>query len=156
MWIQETAVYVTATAIAIEKEVTSLFYSDYYSLSSSCTFGGISSSSSNASTHHGYSAWVWMTVIILGLYTVISLFTNAMACYQFIAAWSLISRTNRFDIELLRNHQRMFAERRNLMQHALQTQLYSEQQQEQRKRTWARKARRWPEATSSCCCCCCC
>ena len=122
MWFQETAITITAAAIAIEKEVTSLFYSDYcYSTSS------VTSWSTSSSTHHGYSVWVWMTIIVIGFYTATSIYANAVACYQFLAAWSLISRTNRFDVELLHNHKRTFAERRDRMQRALHTQSYAEQ-----------------------------
>jgi hypothetical protein len=106
---------ITAAAIRLEKEVSSLFYSD--------------SSSSSSSAHHGtgaYSLWYSMTLLLLGFYSLVAICSNAIACYQFIVAWNLISRTHRMDLEILRFQKRNFVTRKIDIDRALDTQLYSE------------------------------
>ena len=105
---------IKAAAFCLEKEVSSLFYSD-----------PPSSSSAHYSTG-AYSLWYSMTLLLLGFYSVVAICSNAIACYQFIAAWNLISRTSRMDLEILRFQKHNFITRRIDIDRALNTQLYSE------------------------------
>ena len=117
MSVQSAIATTAAAAIAIEKEVTAVFYSS--------TDSSSSSSSSPCGTSYYSAVWFW-SVSILGLYMLFSVVSNAFACYQFIVAWNLISRTNRFDLELLHRHKENFITRRIQIQKAIHTRLYSE------------------------------
>jgi hypothetical protein len=96
----------------MEKEASTLFYSDSYS--SYYHFGSI------------YSLWIWTTLLLLGLYTVVSLLSNASACYNFIVAWNLISRSHRVDLERIHLNANNCTSRRLQIDDALITKPYSE------------------------------
>lgn len=64
----------------------------------------------------------------VGCYTLVSICSNAVACYQFMAAWSLISRTHRMDLDLLNfSKQKLFRTNQRMedIDRALYTELYS-------------------------------
>lgn len=74
----------------------------------------------------GY-VWVWMTVVPLGVYfSAQMLVSNAMDCYNFVAAWNMISRTQRMDLEILHYHKNARIQRRTQMEKALDTRPYGD------------------------------
>jgi hypothetical protein len=107
---------ITAAIVCLEKEVSALFYSESSS----------SSAAHYTNTGACYSLWYSMTLLLLGFYSVVAICSNAIACYQFLAAWNLISRTSRMDLELLRFRNHTIRTRRIDIDRALDTQLYSE------------------------------
>jgi hypothetical protein len=110
----------------MEKEVSTLFYSDsYYSYSP------------HLGTGSSYSLWMmWTTLILslLGLYTMVSLLSNVSACYNFIVAWNLISRSHRVDLERIHhgiaNNNNNCISRRIQIDDALTTRPYNSDQQQ--------------------------
>jgi hypothetical protein len=111
MAFQEVTFAVTVAAVTVEKEISALFFSE---------------TSSHNSSHGSYTLWIWTSLLLLGLYTFVSLLTNAVSCYQFLVAWNLISRAHRMDLEMIHHHKDQFMTRRTQIQQALHTSLYSE------------------------------
>ena len=72
----------------------------------------------------GYS-WVWMTVVPIGFYySAISVYSNAVECYNFVAAWNMISRANRMDLEIMNIRKSAAIKRRKATEEALCTRPY--------------------------------
>ena len=99
----------------MEKEVsTTLLYSDSYS--SYYHFGS------------SYSLCMWTTLLLLllGLYTTVSLLSNVSACHNFIVAWNLITRSRRRDLDRIQIHKQKCSDRRIQTDDALITQTYQD------------------------------
>ena len=103
----QSATAAASAAFAFEKDFSAAFYS------------GSSSSSNSSSSDY---VWVWMTVMPLGFYLV----SNALECYQFIAAWNVISRVHRMDLEILHFRKKNIVARRLEIDRAMQTKLFSD------------------------------
>ena len=81
------------------------------------------SSSSCGGDTSGY-AWVWMTVVPIGFYSALSVYSNAMDCYNFVVAWNMITRTHRMDLEMLHFRKNAAIERRKSVEKVLHTRPY--------------------------------
>jgi hypothetical protein len=129
---QEVATAAFATAITVEKEVSSAMYyvsalDVYHQSSSSCSSSPSNSLNSATTTHQSYSLWIWTTAIFFGLYTVVQVLSSAVFWYQFFVAWSLIARANRVEVNFVHHHKTTFTNRKNHIHQAIQTNSYAEQ-----------------------------
>ena len=102
-----------AMSFAMEREVSSFLSPPPDSYSSS-------------SSEDDYTLWLWMSLKLLGCYSVVSLCSNAVACYQFFSAWNSIHQTYQMDrkIRNLCKHNSMA--RRIQMDQALVTKKYGQ------------------------------
>jgi hypothetical protein len=128
---QEVATAAFATAITVEKEVsTAMYYVSALDVcpqsSSSCSSPSSILNSASTTHHQSYSLWIWTTAILFGLYTVVQVLSNAVFWYQFFVAWSLIARANRVEVNLVHHHKTTFTNRKNHIHQAIQTNSYSE------------------------------
>jgi hypothetical protein len=81
------------------------------------------SSNSCGGNNSGY-AWVWMTVVPIGFYSALSVYSNAVECYNFVVAWNMISRTHRMELELVHFRTNAAVERRKSIEMILYTRPY--------------------------------
>lgn len=67
---------------------------------------------------------MWVTIAPIGFYSALTVVNNAVDCYQFFLAWSLITRIHRVDLELIRSKTIEKKLRREAVKNALVTKTY--------------------------------
>jgi hypothetical protein len=114
-----TTAFTAATFAAIEKEVSSMFFSESSSTTTTMT-------TQDAGNENNNSLWTWVTVLPLGYYSLLSVYSNVLDCYNFFAAWNMISGTHRIDLEILHFHKNDYIQRSMEMDRVLDNRLYSD------------------------------